>query len=419
MKKFIPMMLCAAALCAACVSLSSCGETSESGVKIGFISIGDESEEYSKAHIDGVKAAAKTLGVSEPIFEKPVAEDVSAVKTAAESLISEGCNLVISNSYGHQYGMVEVAKEHPEQTFVSCTGDFAAISGLSNFKNAFTNVYEARYVSGVAAGLKLQELINDGKIKAENKDADGNIKIGYVGAYTYAEVKSGYTAFFLGLRSVVKEVAMEVQFTSSWFDYDKEASVAETLVNDGCVIIGQHADSKGAPNKVESLLNSGKVCYSVGYNADMRDVAPNAALTSSTNVWAKYYEYAISQAMEGKEISADWSHGYDDDAVGITDLGNSEPSGSGAKIDAVVAKIKNGTLHVFDNSTFTVGGKKVESAKIDLSYRDWANGGTVVYQGETVEAMKTDSNGTYFSESTYRSAPYFELDIDGITMLNK
>lgn len=419
MKKFIPMMLCAAALCAACVSLSSCGETSESGVKIGFISIGDESEEYSKAHIDGVKAAAKTLGVSEPIFEKPVAEDVSAVKTAAESLISEGCNLVISNSYGHQYGMVEVAKEHPEQTFVSCTGDFAAISGLSNFKNAFTNVYEARYVSGVAAGLKLQELINDGKIKAENKDADGNIKIGYVGAYTYAEVKSGYTAFFLGLRSVVKEVAMEVQFTSSWFDYDKEASVAETLVNDGCVIIGQHADSTGAPSKVQSLLTAGKTCYSVGYNVDMLSVAKQGALTSSTNVWGKYYTYAFQQALDGKEIATDWAKGYNDGAVGITQLGTSCAAGTSEKVAEVEKALKDGTLHVFDTSKFTVGGKTLTSHDFDFSYRDWSQGGIAIFEGPTKNVIKQDGSVYYFEESVERAAPYFDLKVDGITWLNK
>ena len=385
--------------------------------KMGVILVGDETEGYSAAHIAGVKEAAAELDLDESqiIWKYKVPED-SSCYDAAIDLVGQGCSLVIGNSYGHQTYLVQAAQEYPDVTFVSMTGDFAAISGCENFKNAFTNIYESRYVSGVVAGLKLKEILEDGTLTTETQpdsfDADGNVKVGYVGAFSYAEVVSGYTAFYLGIKSVVPNAVMEVKYTNSWFDIDKEGAAAEALIANGCVIIGQHADSTGAPAATQKLHDDGKICYSVGYNIDMLETAPTAALTSATNNWAVYYKHAIATVMGGGDLEQDWSAGYNDDAVGITELGESCAEGTADYVADIEGKLKDGSLQVFDTSTFTVGGEEVTSAPVDLSFMDYTTDpATVVYQGETVEAIVDG----HFAESTFRSAPYFTLRIDGIT----
>ena len=295
MRKALKKVMSIALTAAMSVSMLTVGAVTAQAddLKVGVILVGDETEGYTKAHMDGISQAAEELGMDESqiVWKYKVAED-SACYDSAVDLVGQGCNLVISNSYGHQTFMVMAAQEYPDTTFVSMTGDFAAISGCSNFKNAFTKVYESRYVSGVVAGMKLAELLESGTLTADVQpdsfDADGNVKIGYVGAYNYAEVVSGYTAFYLGLKSIVPNVVMEVLYTNSWFDIDKEAAAAEQLIAKGCVIIGQHADSTGAPASTQKLLDSGKICYSVGYNIDMLETAPTAALTSATNTWKVY-----------------------------------------------------------------------------------------------------------------------------------
>lgn len=417
MKKCLKILTVAAMAMTGVLALSSCGEEK---FKIGIILVGDETEGYTLAHMNGIDRAAEKLGLTKDqiIYQKRIAETDSC-SIAANSLIADGCELIISNSYGHQDFMYQVARENTETTFVAATGDYAAISGLSNMKNAFTSVYESRYVSGVVAGMKLKELIEGDRLTDKNKDADGNWKIGYVGAYKYAEVISGFTAFFLGIRSIVENVSLDVQFTSSWFDIDAEAQAAEMLVKSGCVIIGQHADSTGAPAKCETLLTSGDyVCYSVGYNIDMLSVAPHAALTSATNNWEVFYEYAFSAAMKGETLETDWSEGYKTGAVGITSLGTAVAPGTAEAVKSIEDNIEAGTFHVFDTSKFTVDGEVISSHPVDLSYRDWTDGGKVVFQGETVETIKTSGETKYFAESEFRSAPYFDIVIDGVNYLN-
>ena len=384
-------------------------------IKIGVILVGDETEGYTAAHMEGIKTAAASLGIKDDqIIWKYKVEENSTCYDAAVDLVGQGCNMVISNSYGHQTFMVQAAEEYPDVTFVSMTGDFAAISGLDNFKNAFTKVYESRYVSGVVAGMKLKELLDNGTLSAQTQpnsfDANGNVKIGYVGAFAYAEVVSGYTAFFLGIQSVVPNTVMEVMYTNSWFDIDKEGAAAEALVANGAVIIGQHADSTGAPAAVQKLLDNGTICYSIGYNIDMLATAPTAALTSATNTWSVFYKHAFESVMKGEKLEADWAEGYSQDAVAITKLGESCAAGTAEKVAEIEGALKAGTLHVFDTNTFTVSGEKVTSAPCDMSFMDWSTM-TAIYQGETVEAIKDG----YFAESEFRSAPYFSLRIDGIT----
>lgn len=392
-------------------------EAAASDLKVGVILVGDETEGYTAAHMKGIKAAAEKLGMTDDqIIWKYKVPESAECSDAAEDLVGQGCNLIVSNSYGHQSYMDEVASKYPDVTFVSMTGDFAALTGLDNFKNAFTNVYESRYVSGVVAGMKVKELVESGALtpdtQADSFTADGKVKIGYVGAYNYAEVVSGYTAFFLGIKSVYPDVVMEVMYTNSWFDIDKEAAAAEALIANGCVIIGQHADSTGAPAATQKQKDAGRICYSVGYNIDMLETAPTAALTSATNVWEVYYEYLFKSMMDGETPATNWSEGYNEGAVAITDLGPEVAEGTAEKVAEVEAALKDGSLHVFDTSKFTVNGEAVTTAPIDLTFYDYSTGTPVaVYQGDTEEAI-TDG---YFSESTLRSAPYFSLRIDGIT----
>lgn len=425
-KKLTSLVLALAITVCAAMTLSSCGSSdvadtqngeTASDIKIGVILVGDDAEGYTQAHIDGIKTAAKELNVADnQIIWKYKVPETSACYEAAADLVGSGCNVIFSNSYGHQTFMAQAAEEFADTTFVSVTGDFAAVSGIKNLKNAFTNVYESRYVSGVVAGLKLKELVENGTLTKEshpeNFDADGNIKVGYVGAYDYAEVVSGYTAFFLGIKSVIENVAMEVNYTNSWFDIDKEGQTAKALISNGCVIIGQHADSTGAPAEAEAQNKAGKIVYSIGYNIDMLDTAPTAALTSATNNWSVYYKYAIDAVMKGEEISTNWSEGYSENAVAVTKLGASCAEGTQEYIDDVISKIKDGSVKVFDTDKFTVDGEKVTTAPVDLSYCDFTSDPPkVIYQGETVEAIKDGE----FEESTFRAAPYFALRIDGIT----
>ena len=416
MKKIIALLLAVVMVCglAACTSTQKPAETQQPAeaaankdFKVGAVLVGDENEGYTYAHIVGLQKALANLGLSEQniVWKYTVGED-EACYDACIDCVDQGCQLVITNSYGHQSFCKQAAEEHPEVQFVAMTGDTARASGLENFHNAFTKIYEARYVGGIVAGLKLQELIDEGKVESKNIDADGNIKIGYVGAYPYAEVVSGYTAFFLGLRSIVPNVAMGVQYTNSWFNITAENEAAKALIADGCIIIGQHADSTGAPAACEEALNAGTTVYCVGYNVDMLSAAPNAALTSPTNEWDVFYTYAIDAVLNGKAFDTNWAEGFDKDAVAITPLGPSCAAGTQEAVDKAIADLKSGTLHVFDTATFTVGGEEVTSAFATDTDGDWTN-----------DADEAVFDG-FFHESYFQSAPAFALRIDGITELN-
>jgi basic membrane protein A len=385
----------------------------KSDFKVGVVLVGDENEGYTYSHIEGIKEAIAELGLTEEanVIWKYSIPESELCYDACVDCIEQGCTVVFTNSYGHQTYAQQVAEEYPDIQVCAMTGDTARASGLDNFHNAFTNIYEARYVAGVVAGLKLQELIDAGKVTDKNMAGD-NIKIGYVGAFPYAEVVSGYTAFYLGLKSIVPNVVMDVQYTNSWFDITGEKEAALALIDRGCIIIGQHADSTGAPSAIQARVKEGVIVYSVGYNIDMIPSAPDAALTSAGNNWVKYYTYAFDAALKGEEIMVDWSEGYENDAVLLTPLNeNTVAPGTEEYVADVIAKLQDGTIEVFDTDTFTVGGEKVESALVDLTYYDWSTGSpVVVYPGETVEAI---IDGV-FEESLFRSAPYFALRIDGI-----
>ena len=371
--------------CGSTQAASAADAVDASNIKVGCIYIGDENEGYTAAHMDGIKEMKAEYGLSDDqVIEKTcIGEDESCYDAAAD-LAESGCNIIFANSFGHEDHMLRAAKEYPNVEFCHATGYQAASSGLSNMHNYFDNIYEARYVSGVVAGMKLKEMIDNGTI------TEDKALIGYVGAFPYAEVVSGYTAFYLGAKSIVSGAKMEVSYTNSWADPALEGEAATALIADGCVLISQHADTTGAPSVCET-----KNVPCVGYNVDMTSVAPNVALTSPTNNWGAYYKYAVGCMLDGKTIDTDWSKGYADDCVAITPLGGSCAEGTQAKVDEVIAAIKDGSLHVFDTATFTVEGQKVETWKNDAGQEFISDG--------------------YFHESEYGCAPAFALKVDGIT----
>ena len=379
-----------------------------SEIKVGAIMLHAENSGYDMAHIEGLTTACENLGIdmSQVTIRYNIPEDENCYDAAAD-LADAGCDIIFSDSYGHQTYMMQAALEFPDVTFVSCTGDQAGASQQPNLKNIFPYTYESRYVSGVVAGMKLKELMDAGTVT--------DPKIGYVGAYPYAEVVSGYTAFLLGIQSIVPEAYMEVQYTNSWYDLTKENETALALMNDGCVIIGQHADSTGAPSAVQAEHENGKTVFSVGYNIDMLAVAPDVALTSAQNVWSVLYQATLEAYLEGGNdaVPADYACGAAEGAQTISALGPACAEGTAEKVEEVWAALADGSLKVFDTSKFTVDGATVDSYQVDLSITDFASG-EVIYQGQVVDAI---SDGA-FQESVYRSAPYFDLRIDGITELN-
>jgi basic membrane protein A len=375
---------------------------------VGLVCVEDENSGYDYAHISGAQTAMEALGIPAEnlILKVNVTEDESAYDACVD-LAEQGCDIIITDSYGHQDFTLQAAQEYPDITFVAMTGDEAWNSGLNNLKNAFCHTYESRYVSGVVAGMKLAEMVENGELTDANYDDNGNIKLGYVGAYPYAEVVSGYTAFFLGVQSIVENVVMDVSFTNSWYDPIAEASAAEALIANGACIISQHADSTGAPSAVEALREAGNDVYCVGYNISMLSVAPTAALTSATNDWSVFYTYALGCMLNGEELATDWSEGYATGANAITELGESCAEGTAEKVAEVEAAIADGSLNVFDCSTFTVDGEHPTSFLALDTDGDWV--------GDTGEAIV---DGIFYESNTdLRSAPYFSLNIDGITQL--
>ncbi len=366
-----------------------------SSIKIGLICLHDENSTYDNNFISALKEVQSELGLSDDqvLIKTNIPEDDSCYNAAAE-LAEEGCNVIFADSFGHESYVLQAAKEFPEVQFCHATGTTAHTENVANFHNAFASIYEGRYLAGVVAGCKLQAMIDAGDVSADA------VKIGYVGAFPYAEVKSGYTSFFLGVRSVVENVTMEVVFTNSWFDIALEREAALKLIDNGCVLISQHADSEGAPKACEE-----KGVPNVAYNINTASIAPNTALVSSRINWAPYYKYAIEAVATGSTIDTDWTGSIETGSVELLEINEAVAAeGTDEKVAEVKAQLEAGTLHVFDTATFTVGGETLTSYMADVDTD--AN-----YEKDT-EAI---ADG-YFHESKYRSAPYFDVDIDGITI---
>ena len=398
MKKILALVL-ALCLCLAAAASLADGVAKEN-IKLGVILLHDEDSTYDLNFINGVKDAAANLGLAEDqvIIKRNIPESNDCYETALD-LADEGCQIIFADSFGHETFMLQAAKEKPEVEFCHATGTMAHTEGLANFHNAFAAIYEGRYLAGVTDGMKMNEIKAAGKLKGEVP------MMGYVGAFTYAEVVSGYTSFYLGAKSICPDVIMKVQFTGSWYDEKEEKAAAEALIAAGADLISQHADSMGAPTACE---NAG--IPDVSYNGSTVESCPNTFIVASRIDWAPYFEYIVNQKKEGKAIDTDWTGTIATGSVVLTDVNEkAAAAGTKEKIAEIKAQFEAGKLHVFDTATegfITKDGAAITSYMADV---------------DTDEAYTPDTevvSDGYFHESEYRSAPYFDIQIDGITLLN-
>ena len=373
---------------------TTAGELKE--VKVGFIFLHDENSTYDKNFIDAAKAACEAMGI-EYAQKTQIPESNDCYDAAVELIEVDGCNVIFADSFGHESFLIDAAKKYTDVEFCHATGTQAHTAGLKNFHNAFASIYEGRYLAGVAAGLKLNEMIADGKITADKA------KMGYVGAFTFAEVISGYTSFYLGAKSVCPTVTMDVKFTGSWYDEQLEKEAAQALINGGCVLISQHADSMGAPTACETAG-----VPNVSYNGSTIAACPNTFIVSSRIDWTPYFKYMIECVQKGEEIAADWTGTIQTGSVVLTDINTAVAAeGTAAKLEEVKGKLLDGSINVFDTATFTVGGETKTSYMADVDTDADFKGDTEVIE-----------NGVFY-ESKHRAAPYFDLRIDGITLLDE
>lgn len=393
------MVLSFAAVFTGCGSSSSSSNSSGNGsssaesLKFGFIYLHDENSTYDNNFLVAAKEACEKMGVE--MINKTNIDESDACKEAALDLVDQGCDIIFADSFGHEDFMIEAAKANPDVQFLHATGTKAHTEKLDNFHNAFASIYEGRYLAGVAAGMKINEMIEAGKFTKDEA------KMGYVGAHPYAEVKSGYTSFYLGAKSVCPTVTMEVKFTGSWYDETLEKEAANKLISDGCILISQHADSMGAPTACEAAG-----VPNVSYNGSTVKACPNTFIVSSKINWAPYFEYAIKCVQEGKAIDTDWTGTIATGSVELTEV-NEKAAAKGTKeaVDAAKADLESGKVNVFDTANFTVKGEALTSYMADVD-------SDAEFKGDT-EVVKDG----VFEESKYRSAPYFDVDIDGISVI--
>lgn len=404
MKKFLSVLLAVVMI----FSLAACGGSDNSGddakdqvYKVGMVCIGDENAAYDRNFYMAQDAAKEQLAAKginiewTNTYNHPEGDPVA---TDCRELADAGCIAVFCNSYGMEPAMLTVAGDYPDTVFVGMTNEASQRDSLDNTVNAFPSIYEGRYLAGVAAGMKLQELIDKGEIKEDEA------VIGYVGAYTFAEVISGYTSFFLGAQSVCPSATMMVEFIGSWGDPTMEANAAQDLIDKGAVLISQHSDSTTPASTAQK-----NGVYHVGYNIDMSDVASDATIVSSRIDWTNYMVYVIETIVNGGTVDQDYKeHGYADGDVKLTDLNeNVAAEGTADKLAEVEAALADGSLQVFDTSKFTVDGKTPTKGLVDMDGD---------FEGE--EDYNAIFDG-YYHESYFKSAPSFDLRIDGIKLLNE
>lgn len=409
MKKVLRILGLGAVTVLGTAGLAACGGgNDEADLTIGMVCIGDpDTSTYDKNFRDALEATkseyAKQGYNIKTLYKKAVGEKDEA-KAAAEELAEE-CDVVLLDSYGHQDFGYSVAQANPNVKFVSCTGDTAAAKQIPNFYNAFANIYEGRYLAGIAAGMKLNAL---GSTAADHV-------LGYVAAWPFAEVISGYTAFYLGAKSVCADVTMKTVVTKSWGDEGRETTGANKLIEAGCKVISQHADTYGAP----------KACNQAGVPNVSYNVAANGGALASTYLcssrinWTPYFNYVVDCVKNNKTIAYDWCGGIKEGSVVVGEVGSCAAEGTKAAIEAATNQFKAGTLNVFDCSKFTVSAA-------NNPYADWTldeNNHIVTCKANVVpdENFAADTqvveNGIY-KESSKRSAPYFDVNIDGITCID-
>lgn len=305
-------------------------QLSFSNVKVGFVHVGDPSDMgYTYNHDLGTQNMMKALGLSEnQVLNKfNISEDDNCA-AALRELAEDGCNIIFATSHGFEPYVQEVAAEYLDIQFCHANG-YMAPTGEPNTHNYFGRIHEARYLSGIVAGMKAKEI--------------GNPKLGYVAAFPYAEIVSGFTAFYLGAKSVYPEVTMKIMYTGSWNDPTKEAQNTQALADAGCGVISQHCDSSAPATAAQKAG-----IFQVGYNSPMIDVAPNASLTSAVWDWSKYLVFAVTCVVNGETIPPDWAGGLSDGVCNISALNEALiADGSKEAVETARTAIMNGTLQVF------------------------------------------------------------------------
>ena len=413
-KKILALVLIVALVASLAIALTACDPKGDKNTLIfgpedaditfGLICLHDENSTYDKNFIDAARVVAENQQVR-VIVKTNVPEDATCYEAAAD-LADQGCDIVFADSFGHEDHVIRAAKEFPNVQFAHATGTKAHTENVANYHNAFASIYEGRYLAGIVAGYKLAEMYGNGDGSAVSAE---NAKIGYVGAYPYAEVVSGYTSFFLGVRSIVPNATMTVRYTNSWYDAEAEENTARKLItDDGCKLISQHADSMGAPDACKDLR-----IPNVTYNISTKASCGDYYLVGSKINWAVYYAYLINCVRNNTEIAADWTGDIEDDSVQLLEYGNTVSEEAKAAVEAAKAKLVAGTLEVFDCSTFTVNGETVTSYLADVDSSN-NTGNSIVKETEAIE-NDAERGIVYFAESLHRSAPYFDLRIDGIT----
>lgn len=390
----IALVMCVALFAAGAEAVS---EETKAATKVGFVVINDENDQgYTYNFMRGMNAALDQLKAEgynvELSVKRNINEDAGCVDANA-ALAAEGCEIIFDNSYGFEPYMLTVAEDFPNVEFVGLTNAGGQTDDSDKTHNAFAAIYEGRYIAGVAAGMKLQELIDTGAIKPEEAI------IGYVGAFSFAEVISGFTSYYLGARSVCPSVTMKVQFVGSWGNPTLEAEAAQALIDAGAKLISQHSD-----NTTPATVAQKNGVFHTGYNNDMTGVAPKASLLSCRIDWTKYFHDFIKNYIDGVGNPSDYCGTYADGEVVVTEL-NEAIAAPGTKeaMEKAERAIADGSLKVFDISKFTIGGKTPTNADMYDGFA--AVQGDATYDG-------------YFHESEITSAPYFVGQIDGITWLN-
>ena len=400
MKKLLTLVVAAVLAVACCFGLTACGEKPI----VGLITLHGTNSTYDANFIDAFKQACENKGLNSKQYTIVTdVEEGDACYSEAAKLVDSGCKAIFADSFGHGDYMIKAAKEFTDVNFFHATGTGTSLdTAPANFHNAFASIYEGRYLAGYAAGLKLNTM--------KNKAVDNNFQVGYVGAYTYAEVISGYTSWLLGLQAALDDgytATMQVQFTGSWYDETAERSAAETLIEKGCVLISQHADSMGAPTACDN-----KGIPNVSYNGT---TGKDTLIAYSKINWVPYFEKVVDCALNGTKVVKDFTGSLTDGSVQYA-VGPAAVEGTAAKLAELEKDLKDGKIQVFDVSKFTVDGEHLTSYLADVI--DAKNDkGESTYEHET-NVIKTEGGITFFSESTFRSAPYFDLTIDGITLLN-
>ncbi len=370
--------------------------------KVGFVVINDEADQgYTMNFLDSMDKAVSLLeddGYRVEIVAKKGVTESDSAREANDELASDGCEIIFNNSYGFEPYMLSVADAHPDTLFVSITNSEGQSDRRDNTYNAFAAIYDGRYLTGVAAGMKLNELIREGRIKEDEA------VVGYVATYALGEVVSGMTAYYLGVRSVCPEATMLVFFVDAWSDMTLEEAAANSLIDSGAVIISQHSDTT-AP----ALTAQKKGVFHTGYNADMTAVAPLSSIISCRIDWTGYFYTFIRNYLDGVENPSDWTGTLENGDVVLTPLNESIAApGTREALEKVKEVLVNGTLHVFDTSSFTVNGEVLTHM-----YALDTDGDYVPDSGETVW------DGVFHeSYPEYQSSPYFREVIDGITWLN-